>query len=271
MEDLTKHQLILINLLVTFVTSIATGVITFTLLSEAPVEVTQQINRVVEKTIERVVTEPGEPERVVETVVVNEEDRVIEAISKNEKSVVRLKTLGADGTEIVSGLGIIVSTDGIVVADLRSYSSTVSHSISFHDGKVFPTGKVFVDNTNSLVFIKTTPPKNEPKYVFYPVTFGNSDGLKIGQTMVAISGKDSNAISIGRARQLLLSDDKKTVTNILSDISVSRPFPGSPIVNLSGEVVGLEKQAVELDTTYSYLPINIVKISLLKALEEFAE
>ena len=92
MEDLTKHQLILIVLLITFVTSIATGIITFTLLNkEAPVEVTQQINRVVEKTIERVVTEPGKPDKVVTTVVVNEEDRVLESISKNEKSIVRLE------------------------------------------------------------------------------------------------------------------------------------------------------------------------------------
>ena len=104
MEDLTKHQLILIVLLVTFVTSIATGIITFTLLSEAPVEVTQTINRVVEKTIERVVTEPGKPDKVVTTVVVNEEDRVLEAIAKNEKSIVRLKTAGADGSEIFSGI-----------------------------------------------------------------------------------------------------------------------------------------------------------------------
>ena len=80
MEDLTKHQLILIVLLITFVTSIATGIITFYFASEAPVEVTQQINRVVEKLL-KVVTEPGKPDKVV-TTVVNEEDRVLESISK---------------------------------------------------------------------------------------------------------------------------------------------------------------------------------------------
>jgi S1-C subfamily serine protease len=272
MEDLTKHQLILINLLITFVTSIATGIITFTLLSEAPVEVTQQINRVVEKTIERVVpAEPGKPEKVVTTVVVNEEDRVLDAISKNEKSVVRLKTLGADGTEIISGLGLVISADGVVVADLRSYSSTAAYSISFHDGKVYPTGKVFIDNENGLVFIKTQVPISEPKYAFYPVSLGNSDGLKIGQTIVAISGKDSNAVSIGRVRQISLADDKKSVTEILSDIIVSRSFPGSPIVNLSGEAIGLEKQAAEGGQTYSYMPINTIKISLPKALEELSK
>ncbi len=268
MEDLTKHQLILINLLVTFVTSIATGIITFTLLSEAPVEVTQQINRVVEKTIERVVTEPGEPEKVIETVVVNEEDRVVEAIEKNEKSIVRLKTLGADGSQITSGLGMIIASDGIMVADLKSYSSTVSYSVALFDGKIFPTGKVFVDNENSLVFIKIQIPISEPNYKFYPSGLGNSDGLKIGQSIVAISGKDSNSVLIGRVQQLSLADDKKTISNISSDIAVSKTSPGSPVVNLSGELVGLERTVSDNDSTYSYVPINIVKLVLPKAILE---
>ena len=272
MEDLTKHQLILIVLLITFVTSIATGIITFTLLSEAPVEVTQTINRVVEKTIERVVTEPGKPDKVVTTVVVNEEDRVLEAIAKNEKSIVRLKTLGADGTEVVSGLGLVVSLDGVIVADLKSYNLASSYFILFYDGKTYPTSKVYTDEINGLVFIKVLVPKNEsPKYTFYPTVFGDSDNLKIGQTLVAISGKDSNAVSIGRVRQLTLAEDKKTVLKIISDILVNKVNFGSPILNLSGEVVGLEAPFEETDTRYSYIPINLVKNALPKALAELAK
>lgn len=271
MEDLTKHQLILIVLLVTFVTSIATGIITFTLLSEAPVEVTQNINRVVERTIERVVPSEGKPEKVVTTVVINEEDRVLEAIAKNEKSIVRLKTVGADGSEVATGFGLVVSAGGVVVADLRSYSNTSSYSISFYDGKTYPTGKVFVDNENSLVFIKTVIPQDEsPKYTFYPIVFGNSDSLKIGQTLVSISGRDSNAASIGRIFQLSFGEDRKTITNILSDIKIAKSHPGSPVLNLSSEVVGLEAPFSELDTEYSYIPINIIKGVTPKALEELA-
>ena len=114
MEDLTKHQLILLVLLITFVTSIATGIITFTLLQQAPVEVTQQINRVVERTIERVVPADGQPAKTTTTVVVSEEDRILEAITKNEKSIVRLKTVGADGSEIFAGIGLVISADGVI-------------------------------------------------------------------------------------------------------------------------------------------------------------
>lgn len=272
MEDLTKHQLILLVLLVTFVTSIATGIITFTLLSEAPVAVTQNINRVVERTIEKVVpTEVGEPKTVTTTVVVSEEDRVLEAIAKNEKSIVRLKTSGADGSEIVSGLGLVVA-DNVIVSDARAYSKSSSYTVAFYDGKIFPVSKVFVDEANSLVFLKVdTSQNNDQKYTFHPVTFGDSDSLKIGQSIIAISGRDSNAASIGRVFQIKFAEDKKTVLNIFSDIKVSRAHFGSPILNLTGEVVGLEAPMSELDTEYSYTPVSIIKNTTTIALTELSK
>jgi len=272
MEDLTKHQLILIVLLVTFVTSIATGIITFTLLSEAPVEVTQTINRVVEKTIERVVTEPGKPDKIVTTVIVNEEDRLLESIAKNEKSIVRLKTTGSDGSEIFTGLGLVVSNEGVIVADLRSYNLASSFAILFSDGKIYPSGKIFTDKENGLIFIKVNVPQNEnPKPTFYSAVFGDSDGLKIGQSLVVISGRDSNAASIGRVFQLKYGEDKVSVSNIFSDIKVSKNHLGSPALNLSGEVIGLEAPLNNTDNEYSYIPVNILKSAIPKALAELAK
>ena len=89
--------------------------------------------------------------------------------------------------------------------------------------------------------------------------------------MVSISGRDSNAASIGRIFQLSFAEDKKTITNILSDIKITKSHPGSPVLNLSSEVVGLEAPLGELETEYSYIPINVVKGATTKALEELAK
>src|SRR3989338_9400060 len=114
MEDLNKNQIVLLTLLVSFVTSIATGIMTVSLLQEAPLEVTSNINRIVEKTIETVtpatILTPQQKE--VTTVVVKEEDLIIDSINKNIKSVVRINEKDSvSGTSIFYGIGLVVGKD----------------------------------------------------------------------------------------------------------------------------------------------------------------
>lgn len=271
MEDLTKHQLILLVLLVTFVTSIATGIITFSLLSEAPVEITQTIDRVVEKTIEKVVPVEGQPQKVVTTVVVNEEEKVLESISKNEKSIVRIKSVALDGTQIFTGIGIVVDSTGTIVSDIKSYVPGNSYLINFSDGKSFSTGRVYIDHESSLVFIKTSLPKNSEKYTFYPAVFGNSDDLKIGQMVIAVTGKESNAASVGRIFQIITPQDKTAPSSLLSDIELGKSYTGSPLLNLSGEIVALEAPALEGETKRSFSPINSIKPIISSGLEALSK
>ena len=53
MESLTKTQIVLLVLLVSFVTSLTTGIVTVTLVNQAPQPVTHTINKVVEKLVPR--------------------------------------------------------------------------------------------------------------------------------------------------------------------------------------------------------------------------
>src|SRR3989338_1284698 len=106
MENLTKQQIILLTLLVSFVTYIATGIVTVALMNQAPVGVVQTINRVVERTIETVTSPPKETKTIVkETVIVNPEDQIVSAVEKTSKSVVRIYRTNID---ISSGLNSMV-------------------------------------------------------------------------------------------------------------------------------------------------------------------
>ena len=118
-EDLNKTQLILLTLLIAFVTSIATGIITTTLLAEAPVSLTQTINRVVERTIETVA-----PESISAKYILSADDKkLLEAVSRAISVSVEIREKGA-ATSTPGILGIIVSEDGLIVASAKGIVSS---------------------------------------------------------------------------------------------------------------------------------------------------
>lgn len=55
-NELNKKQLILLTLLITFVVSIATGIVTVSLMKQMPTSVPQTINNIIQRTIEKVST-----------------------------------------------------------------------------------------------------------------------------------------------------------------------------------------------------------------------
>ncbi len=234
MEDLNKQQLILLVLLVSFVTSIATGIITVSLLNKAPVEVTQTINRVVERTVETVVPEGAEPEeRVVtvrETVVVTEEDRVVDAIATNRNNIVRIFT--RDGEFVV--MGVVRSTVGEVVTVRGSYSQSDSLYIArFENGDEFPIIFDRTDEQGGASFFTLRP---EEQRDFAVGSFSSQD-LQLGQTIVSISGSDRHTILTGLVSDLV--EGREVITNL----STAGLVRGTVLLNLSGDVVALRNDS----------------------------
>ena len=240
MQDLNKNQLILLTLLVSFVTSIATGIITTSLLQQAPPGVTQVINRVVEKTIEQVATEGGKEIIREVTVVVKEEDQVVDAIAKNSKSIARITDNAfSDGVQLFYGIGILVDKDGIVVsARTDSINQGSTYTAVFGDGASYQLRVRGVDATNNLVVFEVAEgPKNPLKTS--AVNISTSEP-QLGQSVITIDGRDKNVISIGRITAInKSSSDSKGITSIETDITVPVIAAGAPFLNLSGEIIGI--------------------------------
>ena len=135
MEHLTKSQIVLLTLFTSFVAAIATGIVTVTLLDQAPPGITQTINRVVEKTIERVV-----PDVRVKEVAPREEQAVASAIAGALPSLVAVYAF--DESDIARGeqqLGPALATtsasgESSMVSDLSAaVASTTLQTASVHD------------------------------------------------------------------------------------------------------------------------------------------
>lgn len=233
MEDLNKQQLILLVLLVSFVTSIATGIITVSLLDKAPVAVTQTVNRVVERTVETVVPDNLEPEeRVVtvrETVVVTEDDRVVEAISKNKAHVVRI----FNGEAFVS-IGFIVNSSGEVMVPLGDFSSSIQYTAQLDGGEEMSIEFLRDEEAQSVSYFKLEPADTSRTFA---VGVTATEDLQLGQTVVAITGRDANSVATGRVTEIV---SKETIS---TDLTTTNFQPGTLLINLSGDIVGMFSRA----------------------------
>lgn len=112
-KDLDKKQYILLILLITFVVSIATGIVTVSLMNQAPKSVPQTINNVIQRTIEKVTT--------VE-VPTPTEDKTMSSVEDSKDS---LSTLfGSNSDALVS----IYNADVKQAADTTTPPTTTSPS-----------------------------------------------------------------------------------------------------------------------------------------------
>ncbi|MCC7004394.1 trypsin-like peptidase domain-containing protein [Candidatus Nomurabacteria bacterium] len=244
-------------------------------MDQAPPTVTQTINRVVEKTIERVTqsatSTPGEKV----TVVVKDEDLTISAVEKNSKSLVRIKgkTPGVDG-EGFFGIGIVISNDGLIVADKSVVVQNTSYIGIMPDGTRFDLYIAGNTENSSVVIFKTM---NAVAYKnFVPASFSDSETLKLGQTVISISGQDRNTVAIGNiastySGEIINSDGKSTtkIVSIETGFNKENMINGSPIITLSGDIAGL-RLGSDASTRNIFTSSNFVKSqidSLLKVLK----
>jgi S1-C subfamily serine protease len=277
MEGLNKQQLVLLALLVSFVTSIATGIVTVSLMERAPKAVTQTINRVVERTVERVVPAENQKAAVAtkETIVVRSDDLAVAAIEKNSKNLIRIKRIDGAGdkrTETLLGIGLIVSKDGTVAADsgvlarnFDEYGSPIPRSFlgSLYDGSVAELQVLGTDEENgiSLFEIKQL---TDSKTDFSIVDLGNSDSLKLGQTVISLGGVGDDAVGTGIIANLAHKESQdRQITAIYTDREASSAISGTLLLNLSGEVIGANAGVFQADKR-RYLPSNILRTSIDK-------
>ena len=263
MENLTKQQIVLLTLLVSFVTSIATGIVTVSLMNQAPIGVVQTINRVVEKTIETV-TPPSikETQTVVkETVVVSVDDQVVSAVEKNLKNVIRIYRTNTDPSSdssqmVFVGLGAVISSDGVIATD---------NNIISEGGKYFATPSDKLLNLSVIRSVKGEKVallkiKNDDKNpVVYPTVSISKNDLKLGQTVVYIGGESKDSVSTGIVSSLSAKEIKSTdnststpSTTKISSIETSIPgnfISGGLLINLSGELVGIKTIFIDSSKT----------------------
>lgn len=174
-----------------------------------------------------------------------------------------------------AGTGIIVSKDGYILTNNHVVQGTTNISIIDSEGNKFTDVKVVGrDPLNDVAFLKVSSDKE-----FKPAELGNSTTLRTGQQVVAIGnalGQYSNTVTSGiisgTGRPITASSESgatESLTDLIqTDASINPGNSGGPLVNMAGQVIGINTAIVEDANGIGFaIPINATKGILAGVLE----
>ena len=143
------------------------------------------------------------------------------------------------------GSGVIVSEDGYILTNNHVISEGREYYVELANGTVTQAQLVNADTFSDLAILKiegTMPAV---------ARMGNSDLLKTGETVIAIGsplGNFKNTVTVGvisgTGRFLDSSNGYQMENLIQTDAAINQGNSGGPLVNLAGEVIGINVMIV---------------------------
>jgi S1-C subfamily serine protease len=148
------------------------------------------------------------------------------------------------------GSGIVYDTDGHIITNNHVVQDGTKIRVVFHDGKSLPATIVGTDPYADLAVVKVVP----DTYVLHPLPLGNSSTLRIGDQVAAIgnpfglSGSITSGIVSQLGRLLDPPNSSFSIPNVIqTDTPINPGNSGGPLLNMQGEVIGINT-AIQSET-----------------------
>ena len=216
------------------------------------------------------------------TVATNNDEGTIPALyQKVRPSVVRIEsvttTRTAFGTTPSEGLGsgIILDTNGNILTNYHVVTGAKQLQVTLFDETSATATVVGTDPAADLAVIKA----DFSGVTLSPASLGDSDQIQIGESVIAIGnpfgleGTVTEGIVSGLDRTLSEQQSRPLRELVQTDAAINPGNSGGPLVNMSGEVIGINT-ALENPTGSDVfvgigyaIPINAAKSSLPKMLD----
>jgi hypothetical protein len=256
-EKLNKSQIVLLTLLVSFMTSIATGIVTVSLMEQAPPAITETVNRVVERTVERVVSgqSAAAASPVVKTVVVKESELIPKALEAVSPSVVRLYA-GTATSSVFLGLGAVISDSGTIAADassLVSLGDTRDVTIELSGSMRVPGVIGATDAASGITYVTGATSTKDGRVQWFSAQLAQSPAV-LGQTIILIAGKSAARVAQGLVTGVVEDESGKNGGILVTDLPKDVIIQGSPIVDMSGSLIGISTKISRQSDEAGFIP-----------------
>ncbi|MBP5136192.1 MAG: Do family serine endopeptidase, partial [Paludibacteraceae bacterium] len=176
---------------------------------------------------------------------------------------------------MASGSGVIITEDGYIVTNNHVIADADEIEVTLNDKKTY-TAKVIGSDPNTDIALLKIDAEN-----LHTIPFGNSDDLKVGEWVLAI-GNPFNLTSTvtagivsAKARNInILSSDMKIESFIQTDAAVNPGNSGGALVNLKGELVGINTAIATQTgsyTGYSFAITSNIAKKVVDDLKKYGE
>lgn len=174
-----------------------------------------------------------------------------------------------------AGTGVILSKDGVIITNRHVVpKGTTSVSITLSDGTSFDDVEVIGRTADSdpldIAFLKINDTKGKDLTV---AKIGDSANMEVGDRVIAIGnalGQFENTVTSGilsgYGRDIEASDGSGSAASVESlqnlfqtDAAINPGNSGGPLMNLSGEVIGINVAVAEGQSIGFAIPINDIK------------
>ncbi len=155
----------------------------------------------------------------------------------------------SSGGSTTTGTGIIMSSDGYIITNCHVISDAQTVTALISSGEEFVATVIGSDETSDLAVMKIDASD------LTPAEFGSSDNLEVGDAVVAIGdplgielrGTMTDGIICGLSRDVQVED--RTLTLIQTNAALNSGNSGGPLVNMSGQVIGIN--TMKLSSSYT--------------------
>jgi serine protease Do len=169
--------------------------------------------------------------------------------------------------EMGSGSGVVISPNGYILTNNHVVEDADDEHIEvvFNDNKKLKAKLVGTDPTTDLAVIKVEA-KDLPT-----CAFGNSDKMEVGEWVLAVGnplGLQSTVTAgiisaTGRNIGIIRAENYGIENFIQTDAAINPGNSGGPLVNMNGEVIGINSAIATTNARYQgygfAIPINLAK------------
>jgi S1-C subfamily serine protease len=161
-----------------------------------------------------------------------------------------------------TGSGIVLNTSGEILTNAHVVAGANQIQVTFNDGRTLPATLVRSDTSADLAIVKVSAAASS----LHPLTLGNSDNVRVGDTVYAIGAPFGlqESMTAGVVSGLNRHNAGSGLSGLIqTDARINPGNSGGPLLNTQGQVIGIDDSiespiAGNVGVGFA-IPINVVK------------